>query len=203
MGPFLGFMNGQPYLCCWKTGGYVMIDPNSMTRAKITPVLAEKLGTEAVAVCPSVPREGLSVFRLIWKSLASAKADLLLYLIVTILSVASIVMIPSVTSFLVTKIYPTRMLSSIMIITLMMVCIALSGAMFMLVVDRLQTRIQAKCQSRIMLSVWNHIFKCRDIAVLRRDHPQRLLTKLLHAERPDLRRWTDPYLWITGRQSAM
>jgi ABC-type bacteriocin/lantibiotic exporter with double-glycine peptidase domain len=151
MGPFLGYLNGEPCLCCRKIGGYVMIDPDSGAKTKITQQIADEMDKEAIVVCPSVPREGLSVFSLVWKSLISEKKDLLLYLLITILSTASVVAIPYATSLLVTKVYPTRMLSSIMIITVMILCIALSSAMFMMVVDRLQIRIQESWQSRVVL----------------------------------------------------
>jgi ATP-binding cassette subfamily C protein len=159
-GPLLGRWADTPVpiaLLPTRAGGYEVYDPDARTRAPLTEALAGKVGPTAYMLYRPFPSEPLKPLQVLRFGLQGCKPDLLTALTAATLGAVLGLVLPLATGMLFETIIPGADRGQLVQMTLVLVAVALAGALFTVVRGVAVVRLETRTSGTIQAAVWDRL----------------------------------------------
>jgi NHLM bacteriocin system ABC transporter ATP-binding protein len=158
-GPLLGRWADRPQALALLPvpGGYEAFDPAARTRVRVDAAVAQQVGPTAYMIYRPFPAEPLRPLQVLRFGLHGCRPDLLTALAAALLGAVLGLVLPLATGMLFETIIPGADRGQLVQMTLVLLAVALAGALFTLVRGVAVVRLESRTAGAIQAAVWDRL----------------------------------------------
>ncbi|HEX6042399.1 NHLP bacteriocin export ABC transporter permease/ATPase subunit, partial [Longimicrobium sp.] len=159
-GPLLGRWGDRPVplaLLPARGGGYEAFDPADRSRVRVDEALAQQVGPTAYMVYRPFPAEALTPLAVLRFGLHGCRPDVVTALVAALLGAVLGLVLPLATGLLFESIIPGADRPQLVQMTLVLLAVALAGALFTVVRGVALVRIESRTAAGVQAAVWDRL----------------------------------------------
>jgi NHLM bacteriocin system ABC transporter ATP-binding protein len=155
LGPMVGFLReaGTPVALLPGGFGYRMHDPATGSEAPIDPELAERIGTSAVVLSPTLPSRPLTLRDILGFGLLPSGRDIATMLGTGVIGSTLGLAIPVAMGLLIDEFIPSHLRSQLLQVGAVLLCVVIVMVIAKLTGDRAQLRVAGRGASRLQTAI--------------------------------------------------
>ncbi len=155
LGPMVGFLRetDTPVALLPGRGGYRMHDPATGSETPVDPALAERIGTSAVVLSPTLPSRPLTLRDIIRFGLLPSRRDIATMLGMGVIGSTLGLSIPVATGLLIDEFIPSHLRSQLLQVGAVLLGVAVVMVIAKLAGDRAQLRVAGRGASRLQTAI--------------------------------------------------